>query len=63
MTKRPETRRTPGAGPDTRPETAGAKRPYRPPVLTEYGHIGKLTRGGSGPRAEFQGHRRHWHCL
>ena len=32
--------------------TRPAKRPYAAPVLTEYGSIGKLTRGGSGTVGE-----------
>lgn len=63
MTKPTQTHRAPeekisGAG--SEPERS--KRPYRAPVLTEYGHIGKLTRGGSGLFAEFGGHRQH-KCL
>lgn len=47
-------------GPDGAPRPS--RRPYRSPLLTEYGHIGKLTRGGSGPFAETAGHRLH-KCL
>jgi len=30
----------------------GAKKPYRAPVLTDFGSVGELTAGGSGGRTE-----------
>jgi hypothetical protein len=32
------------------PLPPGGRKPYRPPVLTEYGSISKLTRGTSATR-------------
>lgn len=34
------------------PRRAGGRKPYHPPVLTEYGSISKLTRSGGSTRAE-----------
>jgi hypothetical protein len=42
---------------DDEPERA-RRRPYARPVLLEYGSVRELTRGGSGPSAEFFGLRR-----
>lgn len=43
----------------THQRSAGPKRPYTPPALSEYGSVAKLTRGASGAFAETGGHKKH----
>jgi hypothetical protein len=33
--------------------TPGERKPYTPPVLTEYGSVEELTRGGHGQAQDF----------
>jgi hypothetical protein len=48
--------RVSAAGEDSPPgREAAARKPYRTPVLTEYGSVSKLTRGGSGSVNEAAG--------